>query len=82
MSAVNSISAAQFGSTPAQPNLSVGDVPRSLSSGSPSQVTAPLPGMGSTMTSQERKTAWRTNSGGGPMPLSGRTNGTTLRFDS
>jgi hypothetical protein len=81
MSAVNSISATQFGSVPTQPNTSVGDVPRAMS-GTPSTVLAPLPGMGSTMTSQERATAWRTNSGGGPMPLSQRTNGTTLRFDS
>lgn len=82
MTAVNSLSATQFGSVPAAPSLSVADVPHSLSGSSPSEVKVPLPSMGSTLTSQGAATAWRTNSTGGPMPLSSRTSGTTMRFDS
>ena len=81
MTAINNLSATQFGPSPTPTPQTVAQIPRGLS-GTPSQVSSPLPSTSSTNTSQGRRTAWRTNSGEGPMPISSRTLGTTMRFDS
>lgn len=83
MAAVDSLSALQFQYGANNPTTPV-SIPASESGlGHPApEVHPPLPGMSSTLTSQDRVTAWRTNANGRPMPISSRTNGTTLRFNS